>query len=178
MACLGLISALALCGCGADGPPSLSEVEEFDPYPVYYVGEEVDGLPLEEVIGGEHPDGPGSDGWVFIYGDCEIQVSEGGLDGGCAPPQIHNNSTCDRWASLVGDTSKLFDFRGAKATRAGHEGSLEIFTGRSTVRVSIEPIMSVSRRLRAVGQARPTRLPPPVPGSLEGKLPCQWKPGG
>ncbi len=144
---------------------------------MYYAGDEVVGEPLEEVLGGEHPDGPGSDGWVFFYGDCTPVMSEGGLDGGCAPPQIHNDSTCDRWASLFSRPTDLFDFRGAKATRAGHEGSLEIFTGRTTVRVSIEPLMAVARRLRAVGQTRPTRLPPPVPGSLRGELPCQGRPG-
>jgi hypothetical protein len=58
---------------------------------------------------------------------------------------------------------------------------VEIFTGRTTVVIFAtheNVARSTARQLRNVRQAQPpSLLPPPVPGSLRGKLPCQRKPG-
>jgi hypothetical protein len=56
---------------------------------------------------------------------------------------------------------------------------MEIFTGRTTIVVFGNEkalIKSAARELREVHQTEAaSRLPPPAPGSLEGKLPCQRK---
>ena len=160
-ACLGVLCGFLLSGCGADGygedPPNLSEVKKWEK--------------VEQLIG-----------WNFYYGDCD---PPSGLfaEGGCELPlQIQNYSTCRRWAGLLSNKSEIVDFRGAKATGNGNgiEAPVEIFTGRTTVVIFAgkrSVAKSAARQLRNVRQARPSRLPPPVPGSLWGKLPCQRKPG-
>ena len=164
------LCALFFCGCASDGPPSLSDAEEFDAYAIYYAGDEVDGLPLEEVIG--------PNGFNFVYGECELPEGEGG----CSPPlQIQNFSTCDRWAGMFHHGGRhLFDLRGAKATGGGGApeiGPLEIFTGRTTVVIGVNErstAKSAARQLRDVkATGRSSHLPPPAPGSLRGELPCQ-----
>ena len=186
LAGLSFLCGFLLIGCGADDygadPPNLSEVKKFDAHHVYYAGEEVAGLPLEEIEGEEWQKVERDIGWNFYYGECD---PPSGLfaEGGCEPPlQIHNYSTCRRWASLLSDKSAMFDFRGATAAGGGDgiEDPVEVFTGRTTVVIFAgdrSVAKSAARQLRNVRQERPSRLPPPVPGSLEGKLPCQDKPG-
>jgi hypothetical protein len=156
-------------------------VKKFKGYPVYYAGEEVLGRPITEVIGGEEQVDPQEQVRFFIYGDCE-NPPEG--EGGCAPFQIHNYSTCSRWAHSLdqapvglGRRAALRPFRGAKARYRRAEHSIEIFTGRTTITIGggSDPKMlkTALRQLREVHQAEPSRLPPPAPGSLSGKLPCQ-----
>jgi hypothetical protein len=181
-ACCGVLCGFLLGGCGAEDHLSLSEVKRFDARPVYYAGEEVAGLPLEDVEGEQWQEVAQLMGWNFYYGDCD---PPSGLfaEGGCELPlQIQNYSTCRRWASLLSDKSEIFDFRGAKATGSGIgiEAPVEIFTGRTTVVIFAgkrSVARSAARQLRTIREARPSRLPPPVPGSLWGELPCQRKPG-
>jgi hypothetical protein len=149
----------------------LSEIREFRAYPVYYSGTSVAGNALLEIFGdpSRHEDKRDT-AWVLIYGDCDAE------EGGCSPPvQIHSYSTCARWA---GPDVQLIDVRGAKATKpfGEIEPALEIFTGRTTVTIGAESqavLDSAVQALREVHQERPSRLPPPVPGSLSGELPCQ-----
>lgn len=174
---------IALSGCGEDAP-SLEEVKKFKGYPVYYAGEEVLGRPITEVIGGEEQVSPREQVRFFIYGNCE-SPPEG--EGGCAPFQIHNYSTCSRWASQLEQApiglnrrAPLRPFRGAKARYQRAEHSVEIFTGRTTITIGGgDPKMlgTALRQLREVHQAKPSRLPPPVPASISGKLPCQGRNG-
>jgi hypothetical protein len=200
VACLSLLCGLVLCGCGGrkvapNDSTSLSEVSKFDPYLVYYAGRKVDGLPftgISEAKAGQWIY------WNFSYGDCNLP-SGFFAEGGCSPPlSIQNWSTCYRWANMFArsrnprglfDPRKvkaaparhLFDFRGAKATRGEGGSELEIFTGRTTVVIFAHKrdlAKSVAQQLRGVRQAQtPSLLPPPAPGSLQGKLPCQSKPG-
>lgn len=185
VACLSLLCGFILSGCGTDGDgtPSLSAVKEFDAHRVYYAGEEVGGLPLENIEGEEWQRDEQSIGWNFYYGDCD---PPSGLfaEGGCELPlQIQNYSTCRRWAGLLHRKDRLFDFRGAKAAGGGNGigNPVEIFTDRTTVVIFAtrgSVARSTARQLRNVRQAQPPLLlPPPVPGSLQGKLPCQRKPG-
>lgn len=167
-------AALCLCACAAEDPPSSSAIREFRAYPVYYSGNSVAGNSLVEVFGDAAQQEDKLDTtWVLIYGDCETD------EGGCLPPlQIHNYSTCARWASLGPNEPRLFDLRGAKATWTGRGAGagLEIFTGRTTVTIGAEGrrvLNAAVRALRTVHQKRPTTLPPPVPGSLRGDLTCQ-----
>jgi hypothetical protein len=183
LACLSTLCLTALVGCAkdAENAPGLKEVKEFKGYPVYYAGEEVLGRRITELIGGEEEGNPQEQVWFFIYGDCEIPP---GRDGGCAPFQIHNYSTCSRWASQLEQApiglnrrAPLRPFRGAKARYKRAEQSIEIFTGRTTITIGSGPdpkmLKTALRQLREVHQAEPSRLPPPAPGSLSGKLPCQ-----
>lgn len=172
-----LASGLCLAACSADDPPSLSEAREFRAYPVYYSGESVAGNSLTEVLGEPTQFEDERDTiWVFTYGRCK-DPPEG--EGGCPSPlSMHSYSTCTRWAK----GGPLIDLRGAKATRLmpGGGASLEIFTGRTTVTIHAESqavLQAAVRALRDVRQKRPSRLPPPAPGSLQGRLPCQDEQG-
>lgn len=180
LAWLNGLCLIALAGCAEDAP-SLEEVKTFKGYPVYYAGEEVLGRPITGDLGGEGQVNPRERVWFFIYGDCE-DPPEG--EGGCAPFQIHNYSTCSRWASQLTQApvglnrrAALRPFRGAKARYRRAEHSVEIFTGRTTITIGggSDPklLETALRQLREVHQAEPSRLPPPAPGSLSGKLPCQ-----
>jgi hypothetical protein len=176
-----LCAVVPLLGCGdspAAGGISLDTVKEFHDYPVYYAGGEVAGHPLESI---DEEDAwgrngkTGRTGFTFYYGDCD---PPDGLfaEGGCAPPvQIQNYSICDRNLGMYRGKQKVRDVRGAKGATNG--GGLEIFTGRTTVVIFAidEPSLvgPAIRRLRRVGKdAPPSRLPPPVPGGVWGKLPC------
>jgi hypothetical protein len=157
---------------------SLSQVKKFDAYPLYYAGEEVAGNKLE-TIGGEDGWERNADqrsvGFTFFYGNCD--PPEGLFaEGGCAPPvQIQTYSICDRNLGMYRGKQDVLDIRGAKASTNG--GGLEIFTGRTTVVIFAlddpDLMRPTIRQLRWVGQdAPPSRLPPPVPGGVWGKLPC------
>lgn len=178
----GLVGALVASGCAAAvAAPSLSEVEEFDAFPVYFAGEEVAGLPLES-IGGEEWREPRAQTWTFIYGDCDLPPGEGGCS---TPLQIQSQSTCKRWAAALGENRKTYPFNGARASGATDDryelSPMEIFTGRATVVIfgyEKAVVKAAARALRKVGASEPQRrLPAPVPGSLGGKLPCQKRPG-
>jgi hypothetical protein len=177
-------AGLCLSACAEDADdepsmndePSLSEIREFRAYPVYYAGTSVSGNALLKIDGDpEHQEDKLDTTWVLIYGDCDAE------DGGCFPPvQIHSYSTCARWAD---PGSQLIDIRGAKATKPmrGTGAALEIFTGRTTVTIGAENqhvLDSTVQVLREVHQEKPSGvLPPPVPGSLRGELPCQNRQG-
>ena len=151
-------------------------MREFRAYPVYYSGTSVAGNALVEIYGDpEHQEDKRDTAWVLIYGDCDAE------EGGCLPPvQIHSYSTCARWAD---PDAKFIDIRGAKATKPFGEirPALEIFTGRTTVTIGADTkhvLDSAVQALREVNKKKPSRLlPPPVPGSLRGELPCQDRPG-
>jgi hypothetical protein len=169
---------LLISGCGEDGP-TLSEVEKFDTYPLYYAGDEIAGNELDDISGEDdwqHNPDQRSVGFTFFYGTCDATPDGPFDEGGCAPPiQIQVSSICDRHLGLYRWKSDVFDLRGAKAAA---NGGLEIFTGRTTVVIfgDRELMRPTIRQLRRVGQdAAPSRLPPPVPGGVRGRLPCQHK---
>lgn len=174
---LSLVCAFLSCSYAAADAPSLNEVEKFGDYRVYYAGAEVGGFPLEVVDENEaRRKGHRSSTWYFGYGDCTPPP-----DGGCGlPVSIQNWSTCARWAGIYPGRPHLFSFRGAKAAWVPTAGSLEIYTGRTTVVIfawSRGLAKAAARQLRSVHQAQPLLLlPPPAPGSLRGNLPCQLNP--
>jgi hypothetical protein len=177
--CLSLLCVTIFSGCrAADSAPSLSEVEKFDAYRVYYAGDEIGGLPLEEIDGKGWGGAKRSTLWTFVYGACD---PPSGLfaEGGCQPPlQIQSWSICRRWPGNYAGGFGTFDFRGTKASWRRGRG-FEVYAGRTTVVIfgSRGSVLKAARQLRDVRQAsRPSLLPPPVPGSLQGKLTCQRRP--
>jgi hypothetical protein len=172
------VTVLALCGCGgvaADEGPSLTDAKRFRSFPVYYAGEEVAGEPLEEVLGPDAPEDTRANVWVFVYGTCD-DFPEG--EGGCYPPmQIHNYSVCVRHPDFA-YARRTFKIRGVKVAEDA-EGRMEFSTGTTTITIGAREravAIATIRSLRSVHQTRPGRLPPPIPGSIEGKLPCQHVP--
>jgi hypothetical protein len=185
---LAAIAVVAACASASGDDNGLGEAKAFKKFPIYWAGLEVAGFPLEEIS-----TGPG--GATAFYGSCELSGTD---HPSCAPPiEVQQVSTCDRWASELNDLRNLGTLRGARASwHKGIQdvdlgeveaGPLEIFTGRETIVIFVEEgglekraearrvAFEVARKLRTVRQARPTPLPPPVPGSLEGKLACQGK---
>ena len=169
---------LSLGACDRVSEPDTSELDaarSFDEYTLYYVGDSYDDLPL--TFAGL---GPGSGegvrrAWSFGYGDCEPPEGEGGCP---LPLEVQNWSICTRFPALYpGQTPKTRSVHGAETLRAG--GGLDVYTGRTTVVIfgQGDDKAQVVEDLRPVaGGSEPNLLPPPGPGALEGKLPCQRGP--
>ncbi len=199
VSCAVLAVAAAFAGSASAGVPGFGAAKAFHRYPVYWAGAEVLGMPLEDIEGHAGYEKRAPSGWSLLYGTCELSGSD---HPSCAPPlQIQVDSTCKRWASELNQLEDLVVFRGAKAVwhpgiplqggGTAEAGPLEIFTGRETVVVFVESFglkhtyglndpekvaFETAGQLRTVHQAAPKPLPPPVPGSLAGKLPCQKPP--
>jgi len=185
LGCLSVSVAAANLPPDDDLEANLVEARSFDEFALYYAGMSVDGLPLTRIDGYEASRKYGKAirhgsrwFWNFGYGDCELPEGEGG----CAlPASITVTSTCRIWASAYFRTNPSFPFHGARAawTPAGH---LDVYTGRTTITIygwNRARSLRVASALRRVRDDAPmTRLPPPVKGSLQGRLPCQGKPGG
>ena len=171
---LALALAASMSGCGetstsAEADEELQGAESFDTFDLYYAGEAVKGERLD-FSGLTSDSGEGVNrAWSFVYGTCEAKGDEG-----CAPPfEIQNWSICQRFAALYpGSTPRTKTISGAETTPAG--GGLDVYTGRTTVVIYGRNPVSIVSMLREVGEDEPAEsLPPPVPGALEGKLPCQ-----
>jgi hypothetical protein len=142
---------------------------------------EVAGLQLEEILGDPSHNNRQS-AFNFIYGTCEL---EGEDHPSCAPPiEIQVFSTCRRWFSAISGKRHLYAFRARRRRgKGGLEGGspIEVFTGRTTVVIWAEDrniLKTAARQLRDIRAAgSQLHLPPPISGSLWGKLPCQQKPG-
>jgi hypothetical protein len=190
-ACLSVAAgllALLTCAAASAHPAGIEAARAFHRYPVYWAGEDASEMPLESIEDYSAFEKNAPSGWSFGYGSCKL---EGTDHPSCPLPlQIQVSSTCTRWAGLLDHQKGLFDFRGAKAHwfagikvkgLAGLQeaGPLEIFTGRVTVVIYAQEkkiAFATARALRTVHQTKPAALPPPVPGSLTGNLPCQGDP--
>jgi len=94
---IGIVAALVVVtrpssrGTGtaasSPGPVTRDEAAQFDGYPLLWLGESFEGLPLTDIVRAISSDDPnystptGQDAFYFIYGDCTPSA-----DGGCAPP--------------------------------------------------------------------------------------------
>jgi hypothetical protein len=171
-----------LAGCGSARAPTgeprgnftLEAARAFDGFPLYYAGENVEGLPLVAVTRRQDT----ADYVAFIYGDCAA-----GDDMGCAPPaEIQIWQACRRNLGLY-DTSQPgtpelepVTIRGVPAAFLEDGHRLEIQTGVSTVVVfagSRGRALRIAEALRGVNvsiHAGP--LPAPAAGATEGALDC------
>jgi hypothetical protein len=172
---LALAATVALSACGGSGPTrgasasGLDEARSFRDYTLYYLGDSFHGLPLTSA-----GRGPGSGthlrrAWSFVYGSCTPSGDEG-----CAPPlEVQNWSICTRFPALYpGPTPKTSPLHGAETLPAG--GGLDVYTGHTTVVIFGGDKPAVVRSLTKVSDGEiPDALPPPAPGSLASRLPCQ-----
>lgn len=174
---LGVAATLALTACGDsdDGAAGIGlpdEVRSFADYRLFYLGESYGDLPLSSAGRGPgHGEGVRRS-WAFGYGECEPPEGEGGCP---LPLEVQNWSICTRFPALYpGPTPRTDPLHGAQTLPAG--GGLDVYTGRTTVVI----FGHGGDRAEVVESLRPVqddvesgRLPPPVPGALEGKLECQ-----
>jgi hypothetical protein len=171
-----LVLSVTLSACGGANGGGATGVDPSDAqasakFRLYYLGGSFHGLPLTDVT-----PGPGHHTWSFIYGDCD---PGGGFfdEGGCAAPlEVQNWSACERHlARYSGHTPKPFSFRGAKAANIS---GFNIYTGRTTLVIYGRLREQAAKSLQAVGSDEVSqRLPAPVPGALNGSLPCQSRQG-
>jgi hypothetical protein len=149
----------------------LAALQRLKRFRLYYLGNSFEGFPLAGVPTDKFPGGE----VAFLYG----YTKDGAL-----PIDIQNWSACDRNPSVLsGPKSKpTRRFRIGDAAAAeygnlnGEEGRLEVYTGKTTVKISTHGrrrALRAAAALRTIDSThRPTRLPPPALGFLSGHLKC------
>jgi hypothetical protein len=156
---------LSLSACGGDSGTDIDELRASGT-PLYWLGEEFDGLPLTY-----------TDERLFVYGDCEPES-----DTGCAPPlQLQH------WPLAERHPSKFTTTPGAP-TPCTHEaingtlvaafpttGGLEVYVGRTVVVIFAEWQRSL-RAVRALRRLNGTGELPRPPTELRRAL-SRCKPG-
>jgi len=120
------------------GNMSLAEAQAFDGYPVYWVGEEFEGLGVTHInrLYYEHPLGvplPPSDMITVVYGNCNVQ----GTPPTCVPPiSITTSSYCSRPQEFTAEAAKQGEpFTVRSATAEWVSNSLVIYAGDATVNI-------------------------------------------
>lgn len=196
----GALIALVLAALGAGGckgqpvklksNSSLDEARVYKKFPVYYAGDKVAGLPLTSVSRNPVTAPPGTpvapklrragsvSSFDFTYGSCVIPP---GTEGSCSLPlSIQVYPACARYPALYGGrfspVPKKTRIRGVPAAyfEGGYRleiqtgaATIVIFGGRSRMRAAVAALEGLNVHVRP-GQ----KLPPPVPGALDGSLPC------
>lgn len=157
-----LTLVLLVAGNGSAGAGTAAE-----DFPLYWVGERVDDLPLAAVLRRDDTAGYVS----FVYGDCEASG-----DTGCAPPaEVQVWPSCLRSLALYDDprasvgSVERISVRGVPAALLDDGTQLELETGRSTVVVfahSRTRAFRIAAALRSLdGSVAPGR---PLPKRQEG----------
>lgn len=116
------------------GEISPGEAAQFDGYPLLWLGESFEGLPLTTVIRAVASDDPNSptstaqDGFYFIYGDCTPPPVD---EGGCAPPlTVFVQPRCYNPPDVYGYvTSGTEAVRGGGQLQRGIPGGPILWTG-------------------------------------------------
>ncbi|KKL80271.1 hypothetical protein LCGC14_2006420 [marine sediment metagenome] len=154
---------------------SLADAQDFDGFPLFWVGEEYAGLPLTAIIRSDYVsyERPGiqvrEDSVTFLYGSCVI---EGG-EGGCAAPfQVAVASTCQSppgLAAAMVRSGEPFQLRGALAQEYT-DGHIELSTQDVSVTVfgpdpeSMRALAGALRPLNPLARLGPgDALQPPQP---------------
>jgi len=155
---------------GEQGQPvaaeKLQEARDFKEWPLYWLGESFESLPLTKIAWFTPERGSPTDNTIdFIYGICTPPA--GG--GGCAPPLSIQVSPLDFTPpeKISGvKRGDLFDFRGAKALWVD-ERQLGIWTGDSAIFIfgSREIVLKAAEQIAPLGNVEVTlsdsNLPPP-----------------
>jgi hypothetical protein len=163
---IAMVLAAVLAGCGSAGEESkpmrgdftLEGAQAFEEFPLFYAGEEVDGLPLVAILRRSDTANYVS----FIYGEC-VPAS---YDAGCAPPAeiqvwprgARNLGSYD--ASLPGtpqpDETRI---RGLPAAIFEDGTQLEIYAPHSTIVIfsdSRARVQGIARSLRCLNAGGPS----------------------
>lgn len=167
------------------GDGDMERIRAFSGFPVYYVGESFEGLPLTDSImrlqsKRIESEPARGDFFGFRYGDCEPS----GNDGGCPLPlKIQTFPACERTLSSYSMGGQPMPhervtLRGVPAAFFENGGRLELYTGRITVVMfgtgrdqlqrAAEALVPVNFDGTSAGN-----LPAPAPGALAGRLTCE-----
>ncbi len=171
LAALALGLGAAGCSVGDDVAADLDTARKSEELPLYWVGEEFEGLELAHVA-------TGGTAATFIYGTCEITG-----DHGCAPPlQIQIFPLCFHL-----DVATANDRWERRTIRGAPVGMLDsaplMFTERTQIKIyrgqGSNPGMALRalRALRSLNDVQPRigrvgPIPAPPPGVLDGTAPC------
>ena len=176
-----LLSGAGRAGAGyrestSAGRFTLAHAYAVEDYPLYFVGDRVEGFPLVAVL--RRADA--ADFVSFVYGDCMAAD-----DLGCAPPiEIQVWPACRRHLGLyrdnpsfAGSATDRTTVRGVPAAFFDDGTRLELQTGRATVVVfagSRAGLGRVAGALRSLDVPAPRggALAAPVAGALDGELDC------
>lgn len=165
----------------------LKRLRSYRRYRLYYLGERYGDLPLTAIVSKLQPPAyepstkrlpaPTSPTFGFRYGECEPPSDR---EGGCSPPlYIQNFEICavspkSYHVTPSGLTARI---RGAPVFTNTGAGSLNVFTGQTTITIFASPPVAVraANDVRSIdGSVAPgSKLPTPVPGALEGRLRCR-----
>jgi len=124
------------------GRLTIKELQEFSSFPVFWLGEEYQGLSITDISYVRDqgpPDGgrPPIESVTIIYGACDPGPPELG-EGGCVPPlQIITDRFCLNRPSFLAQAARKglpFEVRDAQAQQT-QSGWLHLYTGESTVAV-------------------------------------------
>jgi hypothetical protein len=160
---------------------SQAQVDDFDEFELYWLGQEFDGLELyatvrqvEPTVAGEPA---GRDSVDFLYGDCDAR------DGGCPfPLEVQVWPACRRYRALYELGGEAYPYeelrlRGVPAALFDGGTRLELYTGAVTVVLFGDGparVREAAQHLRGTvgGPTAGDPLPLPVEGALEGTITC------
>jgi hypothetical protein len=155
-----LAAAFTVGGCSwqeADPEANVRKAREFDRFPLYWVGDQFEGLNLEEVDV-QH------DLVTLIYGDCR---SSGGEQPSCAPPlQIQVSPICSHLAAVV--RSPLWKRGSIRGAPVGTIDTAPVVISRSVqIKVYVGQGADPRLSLRALRGLRSANSVPPVIGPAD-----------
>lgn len=174
---LAATSLIAFAGaCSFERGPDIESAKEFDRFPVYWLGDEFEGLELSHVEAEDW-----STAALLVYGTCKPS----GYDGGCAPPvQVQVFPLCYHLDAVwLPPKERKLVIRGAPVGR--QDGAPVLLTRRTQIKVyrgvgtDDDPGVSLRalKALRSLNTVSPVisasePIPPPAPGVLDGTKPC------
>lgn len=172
---IAIALVVLLTGCSVNRePPDLESAAQFDRFPVYWLGEEFEGLELSHVEAEDW-----STAATLVYGTCKPS----GYDGGCAPPvQVQVFPLCYHLDAVwLPPKERKLVIRGAPVGR--QDGAPVLLTRRVQVKVyrgeGTDPGIGLRalEALRSLNSVSPVisasdSIPPPAPGVLDGTASC------
>ena len=172
---IGTVLVVLTGGCSVDRGPDVESAATFERFPVYWLGEEFEGLGLSHVTAEDW-----SAAAVLTYGTCE---PHGTFEPTCALPlQVQIFPLCYHLdAVAVPRNERRRMIRGAPV--GTQDGAPVLLTRRTQIKVyrgeGTDPGIALRalRALRSLNTVRPVitetgPIPPPLPGVLEGSRPC------
>jgi hypothetical protein len=150
---------------------TIDQAQTFQDYPVFWVGEEFEGLPVTSIHHERYspPAGiaqPDTDSVDVVYGDC----TPTGSPPTCVPPvQIQSTPYCLLPPTMAAEgvlQGESFDLRGASAQWVGAGHTLVLHTGESTVVIIAtegkDAALEVANHLRASNGLGPSSASEPL----------------